>query len=124
MKICHALAGLVLLSGVVTSNAADYRHKESGLQFSLPKGWTCTEEGDRITITNKDKTLACVGGVIPKESAKAIFKDINAFLEKLDGFDDVDVTEGPEKENVNGLEQAWYAGTANIKGANGQTEEV
>src|SRR5438552_6651140 len=114
MKVCHAVAALVLVCGAVTSNATDYKHQESGLQFSLPQRWTCTEEDDRITITNKDKTLACVGGVIPKESAKAIVKDINACLETLDGFDELEVTEGPEKEHMNGLEQAGDAGQANI----------
>ena len=33
------------------------------------------------------------------------------FLDSLEGFDDVEVTDGPKKEKVNGLEQAWYEGT-------------
>lgn len=124
MKFCQALIALVLLTVAPALNAADYTHKSSGLTFSLPKGWTCTEKGGRITIANKEKTVTCVGDVIPKESAKAIFADIEKFLDTLDGLDDVEVTDGPQKEKVNGLEQAWYEGTASYKNENGKTEEV
>ena len=105
-------------------HAEDYTHKPSGLRFTLPKGWSCTEKAGRITITNKDKSLTCVGDVIPKESAKAIFADIRKFLDNLEGFDGVEVTDGPKKEKVNGLEQAWYEGTMSSKSADGKTEEI
>jgi hypothetical protein len=121
MKFCHALATAALLLTASLLQAEDYTHQVSGLTFRLPQGWTCTEKGDQITIVNKDKTLSCVGGVIPQESAKAIFADIGKFLDTLDGLDDIEVTDGPEKEQVNGLEQAWYEGTASVTGK--QSEE-
>ena len=124
MKICRALVTLLLLGSATILYAENYKHKESGLQFTLPKGWTCTAEGDRITISNNDKTLAVVGGVIEKAAAKAIFDDIETFLSKLDGFNDAEVTDGPRKEKVNALEQAWYEGTATIKGDNGEEQEI
>src|SRR2546423_404709 len=124
MKYCHVLAAIAVVTTATLLPAADYTHKASGLSFSLPKGWSCTEKAGRITITNKDKTLTCVGDVIPKESAKAIFADIRKFLDSLEGFDDVEVTDGPKKETVNGLEQAWYEGTATSKNAAGKKEEI
>jgi predicted Zn-dependent protease len=124
MKNCHALAVLALLMTASLLPAKEFTHEASGLRFTLPKGWTCVEDGDRIIVTNEDKTLSCVGGVIPKDSAKAIFADIGKFLDTLDDLEDVEVTDGPEKETVNGLEQAWYSGTASVTGDQGETEEI
>src|SRR5262245_62104311 len=123
MRFCLVLATM-LVCGSTTLVAEDYKHKESGLSFKLPKGWTCKAKAGRIEIENKDETIYITGGVIPKESAKEIFFDIEAFLEKLDGLDDVEVNDGPHKEKVNGLEQAWYSGTATVKDDNGQEEEI
>ena len=120
-KYCPALAAITVLTMATLLQAEDYTHKASGLKFSLPKGWSCTEKAGRVTITNKDKSLTCVGDVIPKESAKAIFADIRKFLDSLEGFDDVEVTDGPKKEKVNGLEQAWYEGTMSGKNAKGKS---
>jgi predicted Zn-dependent protease len=121
MKLCHVLTAMALLYSATTLKAEEFKHPASGLEFRLPKGWTCEAKEDKLFIANSDKTLSCVGGVIPMESAKAIFADMRAFLDKLDGFDDVEITGGPEREQVNGLEQAWYEGTANI--ASGETTE-
>jgi len=123
MKSFAALFTVVIVFCTTVIRAEEFKHQDSGLQFKLPKGWTCTEKDHKIFITNKDKTLNCVGGVIPKESAKAIFADINKFVDSIDGFDDAEVTGGPEKETVNGLEQAWYEGTASYVGKNGEEQE-
>jgi predicted Zn-dependent protease len=124
MKSCHALAALVLLTAASAAPAADYTHKPSGLRFTLPKGWTCTEKDGKLVITNPDQSLAVVGGVVPAEAAKAVLDDIQKFVAKLDGLTDVKVTDGPKREKVNGLEQAWYEGTATIKGADGKADKV
>jgi hypothetical protein len=124
MKSCHVVIALALLSVASALSAADFTHQASGLSFALLKGWTCTEKGSRINISNKDKSLSCVGDVIPTESAKAIFADIEKFLENFDGLDDVEVTDGPQKEKVNGLAQAWYEGTASYQNEKGETVEI
>jgi len=118
------LAALALALCATSLNAADFMHKASGLKFTLPEGWTCKEKKGRLEIENEDKTVAIVGGVIPKKSAKEIFKDIKKFLDSLDGFDDIEVASGPEKETVNGLEQAWYEGSAKVKDDDGEAEEI
>ena len=81
MKSFAALFTVAIVFCTTGIRAEEFKHQDSGLQFKLPKGWTCTEKEHKIFITNKDKTLNCVGGVIPKESAKAIFADINKFVE-------------------------------------------
>lgn len=124
MKTCHALATFILLTAATAISAKDYTHQESGLRFSLPKGWTCTEEGGKITIENKDKSLACVGGVIPQEAGKAIFADIKKFVDDLEGLEDAEVTGGPEKETVNGLVQTWYEGSATCLNNAGKETEI
>ena len=122
MRFCLVLAAMLFCSSTALV-AEDYKHQESGLQFKLPKGWTCTEKAGRIEIENKEKTVAIIGGVIPKESAKEIFADIEAFLDTLDGLDDVEVSEGPRKQIVNGLKQSWYSGTATVTDDDAGTEE-
>jgi predicted Zn-dependent protease len=124
MKNCRILTVLLLLTMTTLLRAEDYTHTPSGLKFTLPKGWKCTEEKGRLTITNKDKTLFCVGDVIPKEAAKAIFDDIEKFIDQLEGWDEVEVTDGPEKEKVNGLLQTWYEGTAKFNSGKGNAEET
>ncbi len=124
MRFCHAIAVIAVLTTATMLHAEEYTHKASGLRFTLPKGWSCTEKAGRITITNKDKSLTCVGDVIPKESAKAIFADIRKFIDSLEGFDNVEITDGPKKEKVNGLEQAWYEGTMSGKNSAGKEEEI
>src|SRR5262245_41195947 len=99
------IAALTLALLATSASAAEFVHKASGLKFELPEGWSCKEKKGRLEIDNEDKTVAVVGGVIPKESAKAIFADIKKFLDSLDGFDDIEITGGPEKETVNGLKQ-------------------
>jgi hypothetical protein len=115
---------LIAVTWTTASSSDVYKHEESGLQFQLPKGWTCTEKDNKLFIANKDKSLSCVGGVIPKEAAKGIFADINKFVDSLDGLDDVEVTDGPEKETVNGLEQTWYEGTASYDDDKDTTHEI
>ena len=124
MRFCHVFAAIAVIATATVLHAEDYTHQASGLTFALPKGWSSAEKAGRITITNKDKSLTCVGDVIPKESAKAIFADIRKFLDSLEGFDDVEVTDGPKKEKVNGLEQAWYEGTMSGKNAAGKKEQI
>lgn len=124
MKYCQTVAVLALLSGAATMQAADYQHKASGLQFTVPKGWTCTEKDGTLNIANADKTLHVVGGVIPKEAGQAIFADIEKFLAKLNGLQNLKVTDGPKKEKVNGLEQAWYEGTGTYQDANGKKVKI
>jgi predicted Zn-dependent protease len=124
MKNCRVFAILALLTMTTVLRAEEYTHQASGLKFTLPKGWKCTEEKGRISISNKDKTMWCVGDVIPKESAKAIFDDIEKFIDKLEGWGEVEVTDGPQKEKVNGLTQIWYEGTATVDGKNGESDEM
>jgi hypothetical protein len=124
MKLCSAVLTLAIVCCASLAQAEDFTHKATGLKFTLPKGWTCKETKGKIEIDNADKTLAVVGGVIPQDSAKAIFADIEKFLDKLDGLDDVEVTGGPEKETVNGLVQSWYEGTATCKDDAGKEQEI
>jgi hypothetical protein len=75
-------------------------------------------------LLNREKTVSIVGGVIEKAAAKAILGDIDGFLSSLDGFDDVEVADGPKKEKVNGLMQSWYEGTASVKTDNGESVNI
>jgi len=122
MSSLRTNAFLMLCFVATVANSAEFVHEASGLKFTLPSGWTCTEKENKLFILNADKTLSCVGGVIPKASAKAIFDDIQKFVDSIDGFEDVEVTGGPERETVNGLEQAWYEGTATTQVAGQDTE--
>lgn len=124
MKSIVAVAAFLVACSVSAMQAGDFLHRESGLQFTLPEGWTVTEKDNKIFIENKDKSLACVGGVIPEDAAAAIFADIQKFADSIDGFEDVEVAGGPEKETVNGLEQAWYEGTASVSDGTGVEQEI
>lgn len=115
MKHRAMLIALTLLFATAAAHADTYTHKATGLQFTLPKGWKCTEEKGRILIQNGEKTVHVVGGAIGADDAKAVFADAKKFVSDLPGFSAVKVTEGPKKEKVNDLQQAWYAGSATVK---------
>jgi hypothetical protein len=118
------LAAVLVCAAAAVAQAADYTHQPSGLKFSLPNGWICSEEGDRLTITNEDKTVAVVGGVIEQEASQAIFGDIKKFLASIDGWNNVVITAGPTTEEADGLELTWYEGNVTIKNENGAAEEL
>ena len=122
MKTCPALLAALVFSLPTFVAASDFTHKPSGLAFTLPEGWECTEDDDGFQIENEDETIVIAGGVIPKESAKAILGDISKFVGSLDGFHDVKVTVGPKAKKVNGLNQTWYQGTTTIKGDDDEME--
>ena len=124
MKTCYALAAMVMLSISTFATAEEIQHKPTGLKFSVPKGWTCTQTGDEINIVNADKTVSLAGGVVPKEATQIIFADTKKFLNSLGTLSEVEITEGPEKETANELEQSWYSGTAKIKKDDGTQEEI
>lgn len=127
MKVAPVLGVAWLLIGVTALMAeekAEYRHKPSGLKFTLPKGWKCVETAGQIIIQNGDKSVTVVGGVIEKKGAKAVFDNIEKFLAALPNLSDAKVTDGPKKEKVNGLEQSWFEGTGKLKTDDGKTKNI
>jgi hypothetical protein len=56
MKSRSTLAALAVIFAVCSVRAEEFKHRESGLQFTLPEGWTCTEKDNKIFIENQDKT--------------------------------------------------------------------
>jgi hypothetical protein len=77
----------------------------------------------RFQIENKEKTINVIGGVIKKDDAKAVFDNVEKFVAALK-FENAKATEGPKKEEVNGLEQKWYAGKATIKDDAGKEVKI
>lgn len=123
MKYCAALAALMVLSAPAL-HAENYTHEATGLKLTLPKGWKATEKNGQMIIQNAEKTVHLVGLALKKEEAKAVFENIEMFLENVDGIGDAKVTDGPKKEKVNGLQQAWYEGTCTLKGPDGKKKKV
>src|SRR5579859_7206364 len=108
MKCQYPLLAVLFLVGAANLKAEEYTHKTTGLKFKLPKGWKVNEgkEG-QVIIQNADKSIHLIGGPILEKDAKAIFDNVGKLLESFK-FTDVKITDGPKKEKVNGLQQAWY----------------
>jgi hypothetical protein len=127
MKFAHLLGAALLLVGATALRAeekAEFRHKASGLKFTLPKGWKCVENRGQLFIQNADKTITVVGGAIDKKDAKEVFGNVEMFLGALPNLSDTKVTDGPKKEKVNDLEQSWFEGTAKLKTDDGKTKNI
>lgn len=127
MKVAPVLGVAWLLIGTAALTAeekAEYRHKPSGLKFTLPKGWKCVENSGQIIIQNGDKSVTVVGGLIDKKDAKAVFANVEKFLGAIPNLSDAKVTDGPKKEKVNGLEQSWFEGTGKVKTDDGKTKNI
>lgn len=111
-----ALAFVAALAA--TAPAAD-KKKIGSIEFTLPKGWTVSEEKpDIITFDCKAKKLTGLVLDIKELKAEAVSgakKKPDEFIKPLNIFETVTISDKPEEEKDGGLVYTWSGGKATLK---------
>lgn len=85
-----------------------FTHQQSGLNFELPAGWTYTQVGDHFEATSPNEDVTLLFFVGNETEAEAAADEAAEVLDEL--FSNVNITLGPEIEEVNGLVQIYLEG--------------
>ena len=91
-----------------------YHHQAGGIQFSAPKSWKATPDGDVLTISTPDDSLAIVFWVAEEEgfeeAANALDKELSKTIKKLKSKGK------PEEGTLNGMPAYLDGGTGEVGG--------
>jgi predicted Zn-dependent protease len=101
-----------------TTSAGDnvYVHQEAGIRFEVPKTWTAEAEGEQMTISTPDDSLAIVFLVSDAGSLDAALQALEDELGKL--IQDAEITVEPTETTINGLKSVAANGTGQVEGKN------
>lgn len=128
MKLNHLLLGAALAltpaaavpavrdahAAVIQSEGKTFTHEGAGITFDLPAGWTAEPDGDQLTVSPADESVAVVFWVTEEADFDAAAKALGAELAKqikslkLDGE--------PKSDTHNGMEHAAVTGSGQVDG--------
>ncbi len=92
-----------------------FTHKEAGIQFELPKGWTAKPDGEVITVATADDSLQMVFWVPAEDTFDAAVKDLDKELSKT--IKNVKTTDKGSSDTHNGMPHFSSGGTGEVEGA-------
>ena len=106
-------------AGSATSRAQDaknYTHAQSGITFDVPEGWKAEPDGEQLTVSSADDSVALVFWV-PAESSfdaavEALDEELAKTIQKMKADGEVKV------DTHNGMRHAGQSGTGEIEGKN------
>ncbi|HVF67082.1 MAG TPA: hypothetical protein VM914_05445 [Pyrinomonadaceae bacterium] len=106
-------------AGVAAAPAQDaknYTHKDSGITFDVPDGWKAEPDGEQLTVSSADDSVALVFWVPAESSFDAAVEALDAELaktiQKMKADGEVKV------DTHNGMRHAGQSGTGEIEGKN------
>lgn len=108
-------AGARHAAGVARAqDAQSYTHKDSGITFDVPAGWKAEPDGEQLTLSSPDDSVAIVFWV-PAESTfdaavEALDEELAKTIQKMKADADVKV------DTHNGMRHAGQSGTGEIEG--------
>ena len=91
-----------------------FHHKEAGIQFELPKGWTAKPDGEVITVATADDSLQMVFWVPDEDTFDAAVKDLDKELDKT--IKNVKTTDKGTQDTHNGMPHFSAGGTGEVEG--------
>lgn len=97
-------------------DAQHYTHKDSGITFDVPAGWKAEPDGEQLTVSSPDDSVALVFWV-PAESTfdaavAALDEELAKTIQKMKADGEVKV------DTHNGMRHAGQSGTGEIEGKN------
>jgi predicted Zn-dependent protease len=110
-KLALTLLALATV-GVVPARAETMTHKEAGVQFDVPEGWTQKADGDNIQVTNADGTLSVVFMVAGEDSWE---KTLDAVATELDKqIKDAKIEQEAKEGETNGMKTVEMSGSGKV----------
>ena len=92
-------------------DAKTYTHEAGGVTFDLPAGWTAEPDGDQLTVSPADDSVALVFWVTDEEdAAKALGAELAKQIQNLK-FDGE-----PKADKHNGMDHASVTGSGQVDG--------
>ena len=98
-----------------TQDNETFRHKEAGVQFTLPKGWKAKPDGETITVSSADDSLQIVFWVPDEDTFEAAVKELDKELGKT--IKNIKTTGKPTQDTHNGMAHYEESGTGDVNGA-------
>jgi predicted Zn-dependent protease len=97
-------------------DAKNYTHKESGITFDVPAGWKAEPDGEQLTVSSPDDSVALVFWV-PAESTfdaavEALDEELAKTVKNMKADGEVKV------DTHNGMRHAGQSGSGEVEGKN------
>jgi len=101
-------------SAAQADEAQKYTHKESGITFDVPDGWKAEPDGEQLTVSSPDETVALVfwvpAGSTFDAAVEALDEELAKTIQKMKADGEVKV------DTHNGMRHAGQSGTGEIEG--------
>ncbi|HEX8502574.1 MAG TPA: hypothetical protein VF659_18475 [Pyrinomonadaceae bacterium] len=108
----------VKASSPVTAAAAQegktFTHAGAGVTFELPAGWTAEPDGDQLTVSPADESVALVFWVTEEDDFDAAAKALGAELAKQ--IKNLKFDGEPKADKHNGMDHAAVSGSGQVDG--------
>ena len=111
-KTLGLLIALTMLASLASAQDHVMTHKEGGIRFALPAGWTSEAEGDRLLVHSADKTVAIVFFVATEDNFEAAIDAMVGEVDKI--IDNVKVTNKGKEGEHNGMPMYSISGNGTI----------
>lgn len=92
-----------------------FTHKEAGVEFTLPKGWTAKPDGEVITASSADDAVQMVFWVPEADTFDAAVKELDKELGKT--VKNTKITSKGKQDIHNGMPHYGESGTGEVEGA-------
>lgn len=106
------VAALCLVAG--NARAEEMEHEESGLQFTLPDGWTHEQQEDMLIATSPDEGVEVAFIVSEADTTEELMDVITSELDEV--IKGAKTTKDVTEEKVNNLTQIYAEGTGQCEG--------
>lgn len=96
------------------SEGKTFTHAGAGVTFELPAGWTAEPDGDQLTVSPADESIALVFWVTEEDDFDAAAKALGAELAKQ--IKNLKLDGEPKADTHNGMDHASLTGSGQVDG--------
>jgi predicted Zn-dependent protease len=96
------------------SEGKSFTHQGAGITFDLPAGWTAEPDGDQLTVSPADESIAIVFWVTEQADFDAAAKSLGEELAKQ--IKNLKLDGEPKADTHNGMDHAAVTGSGQIDG--------
>ena len=101
-------------AAVIQSEGKTFTHEGAGVTFELPAGWTAEPDGDQLTVSPADESVAIVFWVTEEADFDAAAKALGTELAKQ--IKNLKMDGEPKSDTHNGMDHAAVTGSGQVDG--------